>query len=196
VNRPTTTSTAHAPESRLLRTLRGLLGGADDTLDRTLYITDGIDSDLATAFDRLMRGLATDPNPITLVFNTPGGYVTDGLAMFDCITRTREQGIPVYGLVQGTAYSMGAIVLQACEVRAMTPHSSMLIHEASDDHAGRLSEIELSTAWTRRLSKQTDSILLSRSTLDPETLKEKTAAGDWYLTAAEARRHKLIDRII
>jgi hypothetical protein len=63
---------------------------------------------------RTPRELANDSSrPITLYINSAGGNVTDGLAIHDVVRHIVWQGIEVTIVVQGMAYSMGSVVLQA-----------------------------------------------------------------------------------
>src|SRR5207248_2407852 len=74
---------------------------------------------------------AESSRPITLYINSAGGNVTDGLAIHDSIRHIIARGIDVTIIVQGMAYSMGSIVLQAASDgrRLAFPHSWIMIHE-------------------------------------------------------------------
>src|SRR5260370_30422653 len=63
--------------------------------------------------------------------NRAGGNVTDGLAIHDSVRHIISRGIEVTIIVQGMAYSMGSIVLQAASEgrRLAFPHSWIMIHE-------------------------------------------------------------------
>lgn len=65
---------------------------------------------------------------VVLKLNTPGGMVTPGRAL---AKRIESSPIPVICVVEGEAYSMGFYILQSCQVRAMTPYSSLMAHEIS-----------------------------------------------------------------
>src|SRR5205085_9821828 len=68
---------------------------------------------------------------ITMFINSAGGNVTDGLAIHDAVRQIVHQGVEVTIVVQGMAYSMGSVVLQAAsDGRRLTlPHSWIMIHE-------------------------------------------------------------------
>jgi ATP-dependent Clp endopeptidase proteolytic subunit ClpP len=81
---------------------------------------------------RRLREFANDNGkPITLYINSAGGNVTDGLAIHDAIRHLVHTGIEVTTVVQGMAYSMGSVVLQAASEghRFAFPHSWIMIHE-------------------------------------------------------------------
>ena len=79
-----------------------------------------------------LRELANDgTRPITMYINSAGGNVTDGLAIHDVVRHIISRGVEVTIIVQGMAYSMGSIVLQAASEgrRLSYPHSWIMIHE-------------------------------------------------------------------
>jgi ATP-dependent protease ClpP protease subunit len=81
---------------------------------RDVYLVGDIEKDNARGTIERLRELASDNNrPITLYINSAGGNVTDGLAIHDAIRHLITRGIEVTIIVQGMAYSMGSIVLQA-----------------------------------------------------------------------------------
>src|SRR5690348_17328991 len=99
---------------------------------RDVYLIGDIEKDSAkTAIERL-RDLANDSQkPITLYINSAGGNVTDGLALHDAIQALVASGTDITIVVQGMAYSMGSVVLQAASPggRLAFPHSWIMIHE-------------------------------------------------------------------
>jgi ATP-dependent Clp protease protease subunit len=93
---------------------------------RDVYLIGDIDKDTARAAIERLRELAVDQRkPITLYLNSAGGNVTDGLALHDAIRHLVSQGVQVTIVVQGMAYSMGSVVLQAASPgrRFAFPHS-------------------------------------------------------------------------
>src|SRR5467141_463174 len=81
---------------------------------RDVYLIGDIEKDTARACIERLRELAHDNNrPIALFVNSAGGNVTDGLAIHDVVRHIISRGLEVRIIVQGMAYSMGSIVLQA-----------------------------------------------------------------------------------
>ena len=135
-------------------------------------------------------------NPITIVFNTNGGNVFDGMALYDFITelRTREHFITTVAL--GAVFSMGSILLQAGDQREMSKHSYMMIHEVATDTgylkaSGLRDEVRL----LDRLEEQGYTILAERSTRTAAELKERADRKDWYLNSEETVRFGLADAV-
>src|ERR671935_228326 len=99
---------------------------------RDVYLVGDIEKDTARACIERLRELANDNGrPITLFINSAGGNVTDGLAIHDAVRFIISRGIEVTIIVQGMAYSMGSVVLQAASDgrRLAFPHSWIMIHE-------------------------------------------------------------------
>jgi ATP-dependent Clp protease protease subunit len=134
--------------------------------------------------------------PISMQMNTPGGSVSSGLAIYDAIMRKRAQGTPIDILVQGVSMSMGVIILQAARERLATPHSQFLLHEVSYGSRGHMSAQEDELEVARKLQEQLDKIILDRSGISPQKLKEMTKRRDTNISAQEALELNLIDGII
>ena len=99
---------------------------------RDVYLIGDIEKDSARAVIERLRELANDgPKPITVYINSAGGNVTDGLAIHDAIRHLVSIGVSITIVVQGMAYSMGSVVLQAASPgrRFAFPHSWIMIHE-------------------------------------------------------------------
>jgi ATP-dependent protease ClpP protease subunit len=99
---------------------------------RDVYLIGDIEKDSARLVIERLRELASDNSrPITMYINSAGGNVTDGLAIHDAIRHLVSKDIEVTIVVQGMAYSMGSVVLQAASPgrRLAFPHSWIMIHE-------------------------------------------------------------------
>jgi ATP-dependent Clp protease protease subunit len=171
---------------------------ASDRL-RDVYMVGDIEKDPARNVIERMRELANDDNrPITLYINSAGGNVTDGLAMHDSICQIVRRGVEVTIVVQGMAYSMASVVLQAASPgrRFAQPHSWIMIHEpakwagwqstsAAAQHLDRL----------KQMQAQIYEILSARSGRPLNKIIRDTKRTDFYLDAAKALEYGLIDGI-
>ena len=167
---------------------------------RDVYLIGDIEKDTARACIERLRELANDnTRPITLFINSAGGNVTDGLAIHDAVRHIISRGIEVTIIVQGMAYSMGSIVLQAASEgrRLAFPHSWIMIHEpakwagwqstsAAAQHLERL----------KQMQDQIYKILSSRSGKPLRQIIRDTKRTDFYLDAQSARDYGLIDAIV
>ena len=106
---------------------------------REVYLVGDIDKDSARQVIERMRELANDnTRPITLYLNTAGGNVTDGLAIHDSIREIVSRGCEVTIVVQGMAYSMGSVLLQAASTGTASRVSARVDHDPRAREVGRL----------------------------------------------------------
>lgn len=167
---------------------------------RDVYLVGDIEKDSARAVIERLRELASEGRrPITLYINSAGGNVTDGLAIHDTIRHLTSIGQEVTIVVQGMAYSMGSVVLQAASPgrRLAFPHSWIMIHEpakwagwqstsAAAQHLDRL----------KQMQAQIYRILAVRSGKPLSKIIRDTKRTDFYLDAEKAKEYGLIDLVI
>ena len=172
---------------------------ANDRL-RDVYLIGDIEKDTARQCIERLRELASESNrPITVYINSAGGNVTDGLAIHDAIRHIISRGIQVTIVVQGMAYSMGSIVLQAASdgCRLAFPHSWIMIHEPAK-WAGWQSTTA-AAQHLERLKQMQDQIYKILSTRSGKPLRQiirDTKRTDFYLDAQNAKSYGLIDEIV
>lgn len=115
--------------------------------DRIVMIGQEITEPLAnTVIAQLLFLMSEDPKKDIKVFiNSPGGYITAGLAIYDTI---RFLGCDVNTYCIGQAASMGALLLSAGTKgkRYALPHSRMMIHQPSGGIIGTSADIQLQAA--------------------------------------------------
>jgi ATP-dependent Clp protease protease subunit len=137
--------------------------------------------------------------PITVYINSAGGNVTDGLAIHDSTRHVISRGIEVSVIVQGMAYSMGSIVLQAASEgqRLAFPHSWIMIHEPAK-WAGWQSTTAAAQHLERlkQMQDQIYKILSSRSGKPLRQIIKDTKRTDLYLDAQSALEYGLIDTVV
>jgi ATP-dependent Clp protease protease subunit len=184
----------------LVDAVKGVLRKEASDRLRDVYLIGDIDKDPARAVIERLRELANDnTRPITLYINTAGGNVTDGLAIHDSIRQIVRGGIDVSIVVQGMAYSMGSVVLQAASEgrRLAQPHAWIMIHEpakwagwqstsAAAQHLDRL----------KQMQRQIYEIMASRSGRPLQKIIRDTKRTDFYLDAQKALDYGLIDGIV
>ena len=137
-----------------------------------------------------------DPGqPIKLVFNSPGGSVLDGLALFDYIRELETDGHQITTVGLGMAASMGGVLLQAGQRRVLGRNAYLLIHEVSSIGWGRLSEMEDEVAFAKRLQERLLNILAERSTLTKAAIRRNWRRKDWWLSSEEALKAGFVDEV-
>ena len=138
-----------------------------------------------------------DPGaPLTVVFNSPGGSVLDGLALFDYLRQLRAAGHLVTTIGLGRTASMGAVLLQAGDRRIIGANAFMLIHEVSHLSSGKVSEMADGVEFSRRLQRQLVRILAERSTLTEAQIQRRWERKEWWLDAEEAVELGLADQLL
>ena len=184
----------------LIDAVKGILRKEQTDRLRDIYLIGDIEKDTARGVIERLRELANDNNrPISLYINSAGGNVTDGLAIHDSIREIVARGIEVTIVVQGMAYSMGSVVLQAASEgrRLSYPHSWIMIHEpakwagwqstsAAAQHLDRL----------KQMQSQIYQILATRSGKPLQKIIRDTKRTDFYLDAQKALDYGLIDAIV
>ena len=134
--------------------------------------------------------------PLTIVFNSPGGAVHDGLALFDFLRHLRAGGHHLTTIALGRAASMGAVLLQAGDRRVVGANAFLMLHEVSNGGSGKVSELEESIELSKRLQKRLLLILAERSTLSIQQISRKWTRRDWWLDAEDAVEHGFADEAI
>lgn len=167
---------------------------------RDIYLIGDIEKDTARSAIERLRELANESSkPITIYINSAGGNVTDGLAIHDSVRYLVSRGVDISIIVQGMAYSMGSVVLQAASPgrRLAFPHSWIMIHEpakwagwqsttAAAQHLDRL----------KQMQSQIYRILAERSGKPLRQIIRDTKRTDFYLDALRAREYGLIDDVL
>lgn len=130
---------------------------------------------------------------VTMYINSPGGSVSDGLALYDVM---RGISCPVRTVCVGMAASMGALLFAAGDSRDILPHAQVMVHDPlTTGISGSALGVEEAS---RRLmeTRQTVAEILSEHTgHTAEEVLEKTRT-DSYFNAGEAVAWHLADRII
>jgi len=184
----------------LIDAVKGILRKEASDRLRDVYLIGDIEKDVARGVIERMREMANDSSrPITLYINSAGGNVTDGLALHDSIRQLVARGIEVTIVVQGMAYSMGSVVLQAASDgrRLALPHSWIMIHEpakwagwqstsAAAQHLDRL----------KQMQSQIYELLAKRSGRPLKQIIRDTKRTDFYLDAKRALEYGLIDAVV
>jgi ATP-dependent Clp protease protease subunit len=184
----------------LIDAVRDVLRKEQSDRLRDIYLVGDIDKDGAkVAIERLRELANASSKPITVYINSAGGNVTDGLALHDSIREIVERGIEVTIVVQGMAYSMGSVVLQAASPgrRLSFSHSWIMIHEpakwagwqsttAAAQHLDRL----------KQMQGQIYRILAMRSGKPLRQIIRDTRRVDFYLDAWKAKEYGLVDGVI
>ncbi len=163
--------------------------------ERIIFVSGGIDDTAAAVITAQLLFLESE-NPkreIAMYINSPGGYVTAGLAIYDTMQYIRS---PVSTVCIGQAASMGSLLLTAGEkgMRIALPNARVMVHQPSGGFRGQASDIERHAediiATKRRLNE-----IYVKHTGQPYEKVERTLDRDSFMTAEEAKAFGLVDRV-
>ncbi len=163
--------------------------------ERIVFVTGGIDDVLASLVTAQLLFLESE-NPkreIAMYINSPGGYVTSGLAIYDTMQYIRS---PVSTVCTGQAASMGSLLLTAGEkgMRICLPNARVMVHQPSGGYRGPASDIERHAEDIIQTKRRLNEIYV-KHTGQPYDRIEKTLDRDFFMTAEEARAFGLVDRV-
>jgi ATP-dependent Clp endopeptidase proteolytic subunit ClpP len=153
---------------------------------------------VGACIERLSQWDCIDPTcDMTIIFNSPGGSVIDGMSLFDYIRFMRSKGHNVTIIALGMAASMAGILLQAGTTRVMAKGSWLLIHEVAFSVSGKVGEVEDEYKFGLRLKEQAASIFVERSggKLTRAALEKGWKRTDWWISPDEALKLGLIDEV-
>ena len=166
--------------------------------DRIIFLSEDVNSASASLVVAQLLFLASeDPDKeISLYINSPGGSITDGMAIVDTINYIK---CPVSTICVGMAASMGAVLLAsgAKGKRFATPNAEILIHQPliSGGLSGQTTEIKIHADHMVRTREKLNKLLSERTGQSLETI-ERDTERDNYMTAEEALKYGLIDGIL
>jgi ATP-dependent Clp protease, protease subunit len=161
------------------------------------FVGEVTSSSAKYAIERITEWYRDDPEaPIEIVFNSPGGSVFAGLALYDYLRMISDAGTPVTTMSVGWAASMAGVLLQAGSTRLMSKNAWLMVHEASTATWGKASELRDEVELMDKLESQILDILAERSTLSAKQIKNRSARRDWWLSASDALKFGFIDGVV
>jgi ATP-dependent Clp endopeptidase proteolytic subunit ClpP len=138
----------------------------------------------------------TDPKcDIEIIFNSPGGSVVDGMALYDYFQALRRAGHKLTTVTFGMAASMAGILLQAGDVRVIGAESYVLIHEISTVAIGKIGELEDVVEFCKKIQKRVIDIFATRSNKPHSYFEKHWRRKDWWLDSSECMRIGIVDEI-
>ena len=166
--------------------------------DRIIFLSEDVNQTTASLVVAQMLFLESeDPDKeISFYINSPGGSITDGMAIFDTMNYIK---CPVTTICIGMAASMGAFLLAAGTKgkRYATPNAEIMIHQPliSGGLSGQTTEIKIHAEHLVRTREKLNRILSERTGKTLEQI-EKDTERDNFMTAEQALEYGLIDGIM
>ena len=164
--------------------------------DRIIMLSEEVNSTTASLIvAQLLYLEAQDPEKdICFYINSPGGSVTDGMAIYDTMQYIK---CDVSTICIGMAASMGAFLLSAGTKgkRLALPNAEIMIHQPSAGTQGQITDMAIHLKRLEVIKKRMNTILAENCGKDVETVTAD-CERDNFMTAEEAMEYGLIDKVI
>lgn len=163
--------------------------------DGIIHITGEINSKSAdVVVDQMLYLDKKGVNPIVLLIDSPGGSVSAGFKIYDCIN---SLSATVRTVAVGLAASMGAFLLAAGSKgeRFAYPNADIMIHQPLCGMEGQASDIEIQWKHLHGIKQKLNSILAQVTGKSLDTIVADTDR-DFYMTAEQAKEYGLIDGVL
>lgn len=164
--------------------------------DRIILLMEEVTPQLsASIICQLLFLEKEDPKaPIKIYINSPGGSVSDGLAIYDMM---KHVNCPIETVCVGMAASMAAVLLMAGDKgrRYAMPNSVIMIHQPSGGCHGQASDIQIHAERILELRKTLNDIIHESSNLTPEEITGYVER-DTYIEPKKAKEWGIIDKVV
>jgi len=164
--------------------------------DRIIFLGEEVNATTASlVVAQLLYLEAQDPDKeIQLYINSPGGSVTDGMAIYDTMQYIK---CDVSTICVGMAASMGAFLLSsgAKGKRLALPNAEIMIHQPSAGTKGQVTDMAIHLRRLEIIKKRLNHIMAENTGKSVETVTAD-CERDNFMTAEEAKEYGLIDKVI
>ena len=164
--------------------------------ERIVFLGTAIDDVVANIIIAQLLFLESeDPTQdIYLYVNSPGGYITSGLAIYDTMQYVKA---PIVTMCIGQAASMGAVLLSGGTQgkRYALPHSRILIHQPLGGAQGQATDIDIQAREILRMREEINKIFTKHTGQPIEKIAADTER-DFFMTAEQAMNYGIIDKIV
>ncbi len=164
--------------------------------ERIIFIGGPIDDTVASlAIAQLLFLEAEDPEKdIYMYINSPGGYVTSGMGIYDTMQYIKPD---VATICLGQASSMGAVLLAAGAKgkRSALPHSRIMIHQPLGGAQGMAADIEIQAKEILNIREEINKIL-SKHTGQSIAKIAKDTDRNFFMSAEEALKYGIVDEVM
>ena len=128
-----------------------------------------------------------------MLFRSPGGSVTAGMAIYDTMKYIKA---PVRTVCVGMAASMGAFLLMAGEKgkRMALPNSEVMIHQPSGGAQGMATDVSIRVEWLLRTKRKMNQMMAEMTGQTVEKISAD-AERDYFMSAQEALTYGIVDQI-
>ncbi len=164
--------------------------------DRIIFLGDSVDEHTGNiVVAQLLFLESEDPEKdIHLYINSPGGYVSAGLAIYDTMQYVK---CPVSTICLGHAASMAALLLAggAAGKRFALPNARIMIHQPLGGVQGQATEVEIHAREILKLRDRLNDILVKHTGQSKKKVRADTER-DYYMSPEEAVEYGIVDKVI
>ena len=164
--------------------------------DRIIMLSEEVNDTTASLIvAQLLYLEAQDPDKdIQFYINSPGGSVTDGLAIYDTMQYIKAD---VSTICVGMAASMGAFLLSAGTKgkRICLPNAEVMIHQVLGETRGQETDIQIEARHMAKIKKTLTEIIAKNCGKTYEQVYDDCERNNW-MSAEEAKEYGLIDSVI
>lgn len=164
--------------------------------DRVVFLGTPITDEIANLVVAQLLFLEQEDSEkeISLYINSPGGYVTAGMAIYDTMQYIRA---PISTVCMGQAASMAAVLLAAGTPgkRYALPFSRVMIHQPSGGAYGQVTDLQIQAAEIAKMKTNLTGILAKHTGQSFDKVLAD-AERDYYMSAVEAKDYGLVDKVV
>lgn len=177
---------------------------ATDTYNRVYnFVSDVHDGSVANCVQTTAAWARLSNRPIVVRYNSPGGDVYAGLALYDHLRALDTVGLgkgpaPIVTVASGMSASMAGILTQAGSRRIIAPNAHFMVHEVAEWSLFKVSsasQAQDEAVLLRRLNDRLYGILAGRSNISVKDIEAKSKYKEWWLDAEEAIAVGFFDEI-
>lgn len=164
--------------------------------DRVIFLNGEVNDEMARSIVAQLLILESEDaeKDIFLYINSPGGSVSDGLAIYDTMNYIKPD---VSTICIGRAASMGAFLLSAGAKgkRYILPNAEVMIHQPLGGAQGQASDIQIRAEHILKTKEKLNKILSKNTGQDLEKI-EKDTDRDYWMSAEKACEYGMVDKVI
>ncbi len=164
--------------------------------ERIIFLGTPIDDEVGNSIvaQLLLLDAENPEKDIMIYINSPGGYITAGMAIYDTMKHIRAD---INTICLGEACSMGAFLLAAGTKgkRMALPNARVMIHQPSGGARGQATDIMIEANEIERIKKQMNELMAEMTGQELSKIQEDTER-DFFMTAKDAKKYGIIDKVI
>jgi len=180
------------PKERTLHLAKQVNQDSINELVKAILMINANDKKLKKIYKA--HGIKYKAKPIKLYIDSYGGAVYQCFGLIGVMERSKT---PIHTIVTGAAMSCGFMILIHGHKRFAYRHATPMYHQVSSAFWGKVEDMKENYKEGKRLQRKLEYMTLTKTRISREKLKSiLKSKKDWYLTADQALKYKVIDKII